>query len=140
MNVNVQFEGNKVIMDRVDFIKLIGGAKINTVDVKKEGQQPLKTLEQDITTYLDSKGFKRGIKGFGLIRRAIELMINDPTLINAITKKLYPALAKETHDAPSRVERAMRHAIGLAYGANKPCNSEFIAFVADEIRLKRQSI
>ena len=94
------------------------------------------------------------IKGYQYLREAIIMVINDIDVINQITKCLYPQIANKFHTTPSRVERAIRHAIEVAWGRGeqktvenifgytisaskgKPTNSEFIALISDKIRLQ----
>ena len=94
------------------------------------------------------------IKGYQYLRDAILMTINDNEMINAVTKQLYPEVAKRHKTTSSRVERAIRHAIEVAWsrgkmdtidelfgytvsnGKGKPTNSEFIALIADKIRLE----
>lgn len=92
-------------------------------------------LEVTVTDYLDKKGFKRNILGFRYLRTAIALSVKDIEIVYSVTKKLYPSVAEEYSTTSSKVERAIRHAIEIVYTENKPCNSEFIALAADEIRL-----
>jgi two-component system response regulator (stage 0 sporulation protein A) len=114
------------------------------------------TLVQTITNTLNQLGVPRHIKGFEYIREAILLTTADVSYIHNATKKLYPALARKFNDTPSRVERALRHAIGIAWSRgsvetinslfgytvnfekSKPTNSEFIALLADNMRLFRE--
>ncbi len=90
------------------------------------------------------------------LREAITMVVNDMELLSAITKELYPSIAKKYNTTASRVERAIRHAIEVAWGRGqidainkifghtihndkgKPTNSEFIAMVADKLRLKNK--
>ncbi len=124
-------------------------------DVQKE--QPVKPvvhdLEGDVTNMIHEIGVPAHIKGYQYLREAIIMSIEDPTMISAITKILYPTIAKRFQTTPSRVERAIRHAIEVAWnrgrmetldalfgytidtGKGKPTNSEFIALIADKIRL-----
>ena len=99
-------------------------------------------------------GVPAHIKGYQYLRDAIILSVNDMEMLNSITKILYPTVAKKNQTTSSRVERAIRHAIEVAWsrgkldtlealfgytvsnGKGKPTNSEFIALVADTIRLK----
>ena len=99
-------------------------------------------------------GIPAHIKGYHYLRDAIMMAIEDMDVLNAITKVLYPTVAKKNQTTSSRVERAIRHAIEVAWsrgkidtleelfsytvsnGKGKPTNSEFIALVADTIRLK----
>ena len=110
-------------------------------------------LKLSITKMLHSLGIPSHIKGYEYIRESIYLMYNDPTLIGAITKELYPEIAETFNTTSSRVERAIRHAIEVSwnrgdydlmedifghsvdYDRAKPTNSEFIATVADKLRL-----
>ena len=99
------------------------------------------------------------IKGYQFLRDAILLTMNEPEYINAVTKRLYPEIAKKNGTTASRVERAIRHAIEVAWDRGdvdtlnsyfgytihnlrgKPTNSEFIAMIADKMRLdKRQRV
>jgi len=99
-------------------------------------------------------GVPAHIKGYQYLRDAIIMVVKDLDVINSITKQLYPTIAKEYNTTPSRVERAIRHAIEVAWsrgqidtidslfgytinvGKGKPTNSEFIAMVADKLRLE----
>ena len=102
-------------------------------------------------------GVPAHIKGYQFLRDAILLTMNEPEYINAVTKRLYPEIAKKNGTTASRVERAIRHAIEVAWDRGdvdtlnsyfgytihnlrgKPTNSEFIAMIADKMRLdKRQ--
>ena len=111
-------------------------------------------LEQDVTDIIHEIGVPAHIKGYQYLREAIMMSVKDPAMISSITKVLYPTIAKRFQTTPSRVERAIRHAIEVAWsrgrmetldalfgytvntGKGKPTNSEFIALIADRIRLK----
>jgi len=111
-------------------------------------------LETNITMYIQQLGVPAHIKGYQYIRDAIMMVIEDMDAINAITKFLYPTVAKHYNTTSSRVERAIRHAIEVAWDRGnpdilnelfgytilstrgKPTNSEFIAMIADKIRLE----
>lgn len=111
-------------------------------------------LEIEVTNLLTQIGMPRHIRGFKFIRRALMLSINDQSYIEQVTKKLYPTLAYDFETTPSRVERAMRHSIEVTWNRGnthkldklfgwslspdkgKPANSEFIALLADTLRLK----
>ena len=98
-------------------------------------------------------GIPAHIKGYHYLRDAIMMAVEDMDVLNAITKILYPTISKKHQTTPSRVERAIRHAIEVAWnrgkmdtidelfgytvsnGKGKPTNSEFIALIADKIRL-----
>lgn len=109
-------------------------------------------LEKEVIRRISGMGVPHHIKGFRYLKTAIFLCIQDMNRLNGITKDLYPSIAKEYNTTPSRVERAIRHAIEVAcsrskdqmvepeecfylMGNHKPTNSEFIAFVADRIRM-----
>ena len=110
-----------------------------------------KTLDEKITAVFLSVGIPAHIKGYHYLREAIRMVFNKPELISHITKELYPGIAKRFNTSPSKVERAIRHAIEVSwtrgkienvnklfgfniYGKNeKPTNGEFIALVADKL-------
>ena len=116
--------------------------------------QSTKNLEANITMYIQQLGVPAHIKGYQYIRDAISLAVEDIETINSITKLLYPTVAKHYSTTASRVERAIRHAIEVAWdrgnpdvlsdffgytilgSKGKPTNSEFIALIADKIRLE----
>ncbi len=111
-------------------------------------------LEKDVTDMIHEIGVPAHIKGYQYLREAIMMSVEDPEMLNSITKILYPSIAKRFQTTPSRVERAIRHAIEVAWsrgkmetldalfgytiniGKGKPTNSEFIALIADRIRLR----
>ncbi len=111
-------------------------------------------LEALVTNVIHEVGVPAHIKGYQYLREAIILVINDIDVINQITKSLYPQIAQKFGTTPSRVERAIRHAIEVAWGRGeqdvvenifgytvsaskgKPTNSEFIAMIADKLRLE----
>ncbi len=113
-------------------------------------------LEAEITNIIHEIGVPAHIKGYSYLREAITLVVNDMELLSAVTKELYPTIAKKYNTTASRVERAIRHAIEVAWNRGqietinklfgytihnskgKPTNSEFIAMVADKLRLKNK--
>lgn len=115
--------------------------------------KPQHNLEQDVTNMIHEIGVPAHIKGYQYLREAIMMSVEDASMISSITKILYPTIAKRFQTTPSRVERAIRHAIEVAWsrgrmetldalfgytvdiGKGKPTNSEFIALIADHIRL-----
>ena len=121
------------------------------------GTLSLPTLEAEVTAILHEVGVPAHIKGYQYVREAIILTVQNMDVINAVTKVLYPEVAKRFHTTPSRVERAIRHAIEVAWdrgdletlqgyfgytvnsAKGKPTNSEFIAMIADRIRLRRRN-
>lgn len=112
------------------------------------------SLEMRVTEIIHQIGVPAHIKGYQYLRDAIIMAINDDDIINAVTKRLYPAVAKKHATTSSRVERAIRHAIEVAWdrgdvdvlnsyfgytihnGRGKPTNSEFIAMISDRFRLQ----
>lgn len=118
----------------------------------KEEIKP-RNLEADVTNIIHEIGVPAHIKGYQYLREAIMMSVDDIEMLNSITKILYPTIAKKFQTTPSRVERAIRHAIEVAWsrgrmetldalfgytintGKGKPTNSEFIALIADKIRL-----
>lgn len=112
-----------------------------------------RNLEADVTNMIHEIGIPAHIKGYRFIRDAIMMSVEDMNTLNSITKILYPSIAKKYETTPSRVERAVRHAIEVAWsrgrvdvldelfgytidaGKGKPTNSEFIALLADKIRM-----
>ena len=124
------------------------GSKNNYINSREE------TLEAKVTNIIHEVGVPAHIKGYQYLRDGIIMAVEDIEVINQITKQLYPDLAKKYHTTASRVERAIRHAIEVAWGrgqidivesifgytvnANKgkPTNSEFIAMISDKLRLE----
>lgn len=110
-------------------------------------------LGVEVTTMMHQIGIPAHVKGYQYIRDAILMVVEDVSLLGAVTKELYPAIAKKYDTVPSRVERGIRHAIELAwerghtetlkrifgYSMNierqKPTNSEFVALLADKLRV-----
>ena len=123
--------------------------------VAPEKSEP-QDLETEITNIIHEIGVPAHIKGYMYLREAITMVVNDMELLSAVTKELYPSIAKKYNTTASRVERAIRHAIEVAWGRGqveainklfgytintekgKPTNSEFIAIIADKLRLKNK--
>ena len=113
-----------------------------------------KTLDERISNIFVSVGIPAHIKGYHFLREGIKLAVDNPAIINAITKGLYPSIAKQFNTTPSKVERAIRHAIEVAWNrgkmdninsffgvkvynsSEKPTNGEFIALLADKMLLE----
>ena len=126
--------------------------KLTAFESKKEYMEH--NLETDVTNIIHEVGVPAHIKGYQYLRDAIIMSVGDMEMLNSITKILYPTIAKRHQTTPSRVERAIRHAIEVAWsrgkmdtidelfgytvsnGKGKPTNSEFIALIADKIRLE----
>ncbi len=114
------------------------------------------SLELRVTAIIHEIGVPAHIKGYQYLREAIRLAVEDMDVINAVTKVLYPTVARKFGTTPSRVERAIRHAIEVAWdrgdletlqkyfgytvsnAKGKPTNSEFIAMIADRLQLQRK--
>ena len=129
-----------------------GVVKNNFVDIDRNASKE-DILEKRVTNIIHEVGVPAHLKGYQYIRDAIIMSVNNVEVINQITKQLYPDLAKKHKTTPSRVERAIRHAIEVAWNRGqidavesifgytvnsnkgKPTNSEFIAMIADKLRL-----
>lgn len=129
---------------------------IGNATVKKtSSNNKERNLETKITNMIQEIGVPAHIKGYLYLREAITMVINDMDYLGAVTKELYPAVAERFNTTPSRVERAIRHAIEVAWNRGKidtidkifgytvnnnkgkPTNSEFIALIADKLRLEQ---
>ncbi len=137
-----------------------GSVKSGTIDSKSRIPNEIDEddLQAVITSVIHDIGVPAHIKGYNYLREAIGLCIHDSEFINSITKMLYPTVAKNYQTTSSRVERAIRHAIEVAWGRGreevltelfgytidnnkgKPTNGEFIAMISDSIRLKMKSV
>ena len=131
--------------------------KAQYIEIAPEEKKNEKNLEALVTNVIHEVGVPAHIKGYQYLREAIMMVINDIDVINQITKQLYPEIASRYNTTPSRVERAIRHAIEVAWGRGeqttvesifgytvsaskgKPTNSEFIAMIADKLRLELKS-
>lgn len=119
-----------------------------------QDKKKVKNLEEKITNIFITVGIPAHIKGYQFLREAIKMAIENPEIINSITKKLYPSIAQKFETSSSKVERAIRHAIEVAWNKGKienintlfgvkvysnnekPTNGEFIALVADKMLLE----
>lgn len=124
---------------------------------KRFNDEKPSSIEADVTNIIHEIGVPAHIKGYHYLREAILLVINNMDLLGGITKELYPMIAKKFNTTPSRVERAIRHAIEVAWNRGrietinkifgytvhdekgKPTNGEFIAMIADRLRLQIKS-
>jgi two-component system response regulator (stage 0 sporulation protein A) len=134
-------------------------ASYGTVLPKSANVVPIgksKNLDANITSIIHEIGVPAHIKGYQYLREAITMVYNNIEILGAITKTLYPAIAEKFKTTPSRVERAIRHAIEVAWtrgnidsishlfgytinmSKSKPTNSEFIAMVADKLRIEHK--
>jgi two-component system response regulator (stage 0 sporulation protein A) len=124
------------------------------IEISDRNKNPEDSLEALVTNVIHELGVPAHIKGYQYLREAIIMVINDIDVINQITKQLYPDIAHKFKTTPSRVERAIRHAIEVSWARGeqtsienifgytisaakgKPTNSEFIAMIADKLRLE----
>lgn len=147
---------NEMVINRIKNAKLNINHEIKQIvgnDISTETKMEI-NLEARVTDMIHEIGIPAHIKGYHYLRDAIIMAIEDMDVLNAITKVLYPTVAKMHQTTASRVERAIRHAIEVAWsrgkldtlddlfgytvsnGKGKPTNSEFIALIADTIRLE----
>ncbi len=150
------------ILKPFDFAKL--GLKLHELtrnsgktSRRKQNYRGQAGLEVTVTDIIHQIGVPAHIKGYHYLRYAIITAVENPDIINAVTKQLYPCVAKRFETTPSRVERAIRHAIEVAWDRGdveilnsyfgytihttrgKPTNSEFIAMISDKLRLSMRS-
>ena len=139
------------LVERLEEIR--GGESLRT-PIRRADKTSIETM---VTSIIHEIGVPAHIKGYQYLREAIIIAVNDMDVINAITKVLYPQVAKTFQTTPSRVERAIRHAIEVAWDRGdldtlqrffgytvsntkgKPTNSEFIALIADKLQLQLKS-
>lgn len=149
---------NNTLLSRIKYVKKnMGRHPAINKNVKQSSTESetiqKANLEAEVTEIIHEIGVPAHIKGYQYIRDAIMMSVNDIDMLNCITKVLYPTIAKKYDTTSSRVERAIRHAIEVAWnrgrletieeffgytvnnGKGKPTNSEFIAMIADKIRL-----
>ena len=149
---------NEMVVNRIKHVKqtveksFAEDRKVKAYESKREYME--RNLETDVTNIIHEIGVPAHIKGYQYLRDSIMMSVNDMEMLNSITKLLYPTIAKMHQTTPSRVERAIRHAIEVAWsrgkmdtidelfgytvngGKGKPTNSEFIALIADKVRLE----
>ena len=131
--------------------------KISGADIRIVKRKPEQDIETMVTNIIHEIGIPAHIKGYQYLRHAIIMVVDNLDVINSITKELYPTVAKDFNTTPSRVERAIRHAIEVAWdrgdtdvlnsffgytianSKGKPTNSEFIAMIADRLRLQMKT-
>ena len=139
----------------VERMEELRGGQNRNVPMPQGSGKP--NIEAMVTSIIHEIGVPAHIKGYQYLREAIIIAVNDMDVINAITKVLYPQVAKAFQTTPSRVERAIRHAIEVAWDRGdldtlqrffgytvsntkgKPTNSEFIALIADKLQLQLKS-
>lgn len=146
----------RVLISRVKAVGEHGEADNKVINTVFENHRPKyeNSLEADVTNIIHEIGVPAHIKGYQYLRDAIIMSVNDGEMLGSITKRLYPTIAKNHKTTSSRVERAIRHAIEVAWSRGKmdtieelfgytvssrkgkPTNSEFVALIADKIRLE----
>lgn len=142
----------KIIANRIS--QLTGWNTAGQENIRKVSSDVQGNLEVVVSEIMHQIGVPAHIKGYQYLREAIILSINDSEMMNSVTKLLYPTVAKTFKTTPSRVERAIRHAIEVAWdrgdvdvlssyfgytiqnSRGKPTNSEFIAMISDKLRLR----
>lgn len=140
----------EVVAERVQ--ELTAGAEKPVAAVREK--RGAGSLDEKISNIFISIGIPPHIKGYGYLREGIKMAVEEPSIINNVTKQLYPRIAEKFSTTPSKVERAIRHSIEVAWnrqrvdainavfgvrvyiGSDKPTNSEFIALVADKLILE----
>ena len=145
-------EHNREFQIRINVPARAAGEE-NSLEYVQAKEVPKRDLERDVTNMIHDIGVPAHIRGYQYLREAIQMSVKDMDMLGSITKTLYPEIAKKYETTPSRVERAIRHAIEVAWnrgrmetldalfgytintGKGKPTNSEFIALIADKIRL-----
>lgn len=146
---------NEILLNRIKTVRSVfRNHEKKTEEVIENTQIREDDLENRVTDMLHEIGIPAHIKGYHYLRDAIIMAVEDMDVLNAITKVLYPTVAKKYQTTSSRVERAIRHAIEVAWsrgkldtldelfgytvsnGKGKPTNSEFIALIADTIQLE----
>ena len=149
---------NDMVLNRIKHVRGSAGdgsAEIRKINAYEKAEDLTeRNLETDVTEIIHEIGVPAHIKGYQYLRDAIIMSVNDMDMLNSITKVLYPTIAKKYQTTASRVERAIRHAIEVAWsrgkmdtidemfgytihnGKGKPTNSEFIALITDRIRLE----
>lgn len=150
---------NNTLLNRIRYVKsnmgrhpAAGNMNRQAAELNEENQKV--SIETDVTNVIHEIGVPAHIKGYQYLRDSIIMAVEDTDILNSITKVLYPAIAKKYQTTASRVERAIRHAIEVAWsrgkmetleelfgytvnnGKGKPTNSEFIALIADKLRLR----
>ena len=143
----------EMILSRIR--ELSGTPQQNRKVIPPVPQAPQRNIEEKITNIFLAIGIPAHIKGYHFLREAIKMVVEDNDVINRITKELYPGIAKKFNTTPSKVERAIRHSIDVAWNRgkveninqlfgyvvydknDKPTNGEFIALIADKLSMER---
>lgn len=152
---NTDVKPDEVLLDII-LPKHTGKAVLEEYREEDSTKRQTYDLETYVTNIIHEIGVPAHIKGYHYLRDAIMMSVEDSEMLGAITKLLYPTIAKKHQTTSSRVERAIRHAIEVAWsrgkmdtidelfgytihnGKGKPTNSEFVAMIADKIRLEQK--
>lgn len=131
--------------------------QVNRILKQPINPPPQRNIEERITSIFLTIGIPAHIKGYHFLREAIKMVVDNTDVINRITKELYPGIANKFNTTPSKVERAIRHSIDVAWNRgkveninklfgyvvydknDKPTNGEFIALVADKLSLENSA-
>lgn len=153
INIIEESDNNDEVENAIIYTSKMKTKGVNIYKSKRNEELSENELELMVTEIIHEIGVPAHIKGYQYLRSSIMMAVNDMDILNSITKQFYPSIAKQHDTTASRVERAIRHAIEVAwsrgkmdtindlfgYGINsgkcKPTNSEFIALIADKIRL-----
>lgn len=147
---------DKSVLSRIRQVIQYGDSHLKVLQTNQEYDEKIMEydMENDVTEIIREIGIPAHIKGYQYVREGILMAIHDMNTLNYITKLLYPTIAKQYKTTSSSVERAIRHAIEVAWsrgkievlesmfgytisaGKGKPTNSEFIALIADKLRLQ----
>lgn len=153
-NESVREQLKKHLSEIGNYMVLDGSKREAMQSINYNSQSPLKALEEKISNIFITVGIPAHIRGYHFLREAIKMAVGEPEVVSSITKRLYPNIAKKFNTSASKVERAIRHAIEVAwnrgkieninnifgirvYSSNeKPTNGEFIALVADKMLIE----
>ena len=152
---------NDIVLNRIKNVRRPAagrGAEVRKVNAYEKAEEAKeRNLEADVTDIIHEIGVPAHIKGYQYLRDAIVMSVNDMDMLNSITKILYPTIAKKYQTTSSRVERAIRHAIEVAWNRGRvdalnqmfgcrvvypdarPTNGEFIALIADRLSMERSA-
>ena len=140
-------------------IRDLSGGRIRPADAAPTPREThrVQTLDERLGSLFLTIGIPAHIKGYQFLRQAVKMVVNEPDMINRITKELYPGIARHFGTSASKVERAIRHAIEVAWNRgrietlntafgckvctpeDKPTTGEFIAMIADKLSMERSA-
>lgn len=147
----------EVVCERIADLTESGAPAVPSSGAGFRERRNAASMDEKISNIFISIGIPASIKGYGYLREGVKMAVENPSIINNITKELYPKIAEKFDTTPSKVERAIRHSIEVAFnkgridainsifgvrvyiGTEKPTNSEFIALLADKLLLDAAS-